>query len=43
MTNSTDVKMTRLGCKVDLISERHIRVKDEAKIANRNGLELYHC
>ena len=36
MTNSTDVsyaKMTRFGYRVDLIRERHVRVKDEAKIA----------
>ena len=34
MTNSTDVsdmKMTRFGYRVDLIRERHVRVKDEAK------------
>ena len=38
MTNSTDVsdvKMTRFGYRVDLISERHVSVKDEAKIASR--------
>ena len=39
MTNSTnvsDVKMTRFGHRVDLIRERHVRVKDEAiKIASR--------
>ena len=38
MTNSTDVsdvKMTRFGYRIDLISERHVRVKDEAKIASR--------
>ena len=38
MTNSTDVsdmKMTRFGYRVDLIRERHVRVKDEAKIASR--------
>ena len=38
MTNSTDVsdvKMTRFGNRVDLIRERHVRVKDEAKIASR--------
>ena len=38
-TNSTDVsdvKMTRLiGNRVDLFRERHVRVKDEAKIASR--------
>ena len=36
MTYSTDVsdmKMTRFGYRVDLIRERHVRVKDEAKIA----------
>ena len=34
MTNSadvSDVKMTRFGYRVDLIRERHIRVKDVAK------------
>jgi len=38
MTNSTDVsdvKMTRFGYRVDLVEERHVRVKDEAKIASR--------
>ena len=38
MTNSTDVsdmKMTRFGYRVDLIRERHVRVKDEAKIVSR--------
>ena len=38
MTNSTDisdVKMSRFGYRVDLIRERHVRVKDEAKIASR--------
>ena len=38
MTNSTDVsdmKMTRFGYRVDLIRERHVRVKNEAKIASR--------
>ena len=38
MTNSTDVsdmKMTRFGYRVDLIRERHVGVKDEAKIASR--------
>ena len=38
MTNSTDVsdvKMTRFGNRVDLFRERHVRVKDEAKIASR--------
>ena len=41
MTNSTDVsdmKMTRFGYRVDLIRERHVRVKDEAKIASRDGM-----
>ena len=40
MTNSTnvsDVKMTRLEYRVDLIRERHVRVKDEAKIASRGS------
>ena len=39
MTNSTDVsdmKMTRFGYRVDLIRERYVRVKDEAKIASRD-------
>ena len=27
--------MTRFGYRVDLIRERHVRVKDEAKIASR--------
>ena len=40
MTNSTvvsDMKMTRFGYIVDLIRERHVRVKDEAKIvSNKN-------
>ena len=31
--------MTRFGYRVDLIRERHVRVKDEAKIASR-GTEL---
>ena len=38
MTNSTDVsdvEMTRFGQRVDLIKERHVRVKNEAKIASR--------
>ena len=38
MTNSTDVsdvEMTRFGQRVDMIEERHVRVKDEAKIASR--------
>ena len=38
MTNSTDVsgvEMTRFGQRVDLIKERHGRVKDEAKIESR--------
>ena len=38
MTNSTDVldtKMTRFGYRVDLIRERHVRVKDEAKTVRR--------
>ena len=38
MTNSTDVsnmKMTRFRYRVDSIRERHVRVKDEAKIASR--------
>ena len=42
MTNSTDVsdmKMTRFGYRVDLIRERHVRVKDEAKIASRGTAE----
>ena len=38
MTNSTgvsNVKMTRFGNRVDLFRERHVRVKDEAKITSR--------
>ena len=38
MTNSinvSDMKMARFGYRVDLIRERHVRVKDEAKIASR--------
>ena len=38
MTNSTDVsdvKMTSFGYRVDLIRERHVRVKDEVNIASR--------
>ena len=38
MTNSTDVsdvKMTRFGYRVNLIRERHVRVKGEAKIASK--------
>ena len=38
MANSTDVsdmKMTRFGHRVDLISERYVGVKDETKIASR--------
>ena len=35
LTDVSDVKMTRFGYKVDLIRERHVRVKDEAKIASR--------
>ena len=38
ITNSTDVsdvEMTRFGQRIDLIRERHVRVKDEAKIASR--------
>ena len=31
----SDVKMTRFGYRVDLIRERNVRVKDEAKIAHR--------
>ena len=41
MTNSSDVsdgKMTRFGYRVDLIIERHVRVKDETEI----GM-IYHC
>ena len=37
MTNTTDVsdvEMIRFGQRVDLIRERHVRVKDEAKIAS---------
>ena len=38
MTDSTDVsdvKMTRFGNRVYLFRKRHVRVKDEAKIASR--------
>ena len=45
MMNSTDVsdmKMTRFGYRVDLIRERHVRVKDEAKIASRET-DWYEC
>ena len=38
MTNSTDVsdmKIAGFGYIIDLIRERHVRVKDEAKIASR--------
>ena len=41
MTNSMDVsdmKMTRFGYRVDLIRKRHVRVKDEAKIARKSQL-----
>ena len=31
----SDVKITRFGHRVDLIRERHVRVKDEANIASR--------
>ena len=34
-TNVSDMKMTRFGYRVDLIRERHARVKDEAKIVSR--------
>ena len=34
-TNVTDMKMTRFGYRVDLIRERHVGVKDEAKISSR--------
>ena len=35
-TDVSDVEMTRFGNRVDLIRERHFRVKDEAKIASRD-------
>ena len=38
MTDSTDVsdvKMTRFGNRVYFFRKRHVRVKDEAKIASR--------
>ena len=41
MINSTDVsdmKMTRFGYRVDLIRERNVRVKDEAKIVSRDDI-----
>ena len=34
-TNVSDVKMTRFGYRVDLIREKHDKVKDEAKIVSR--------
>ena len=34
-TDVSDVKMTRFGYRVDLIRERHVRVKDEAKVVSR--------
>ena len=40
MTNSTDVsdvEMTKYGQKVDVIRERHVRVKDETKIVSREN------
>ena len=41
MTDSTDVsdmEMRRFGYRVDLFRERHVRVKDEAKIASRDDI-----
>ena len=35
LTDVSDVKMIGFGYRVDLIRERHVRVKDEAKIASR--------
>ena len=35
LTDVSDMKMTRFGHRVDLIRERHVRVKDEAKIVSR--------
>ena len=35
LTDVSDMKMTRFGYRVDLIRERHVRVKDEAEIASR--------
>ena len=47
MLNSTDIsdmKMTSFGYRVDLIRERHVRVKDEAKIESRGtDLDDKHC
>ena len=43
MTDSTDVsdvKMTRFGNRVYLFRKRHVRVKDEAKIARRRHVVL---
>ena len=43
MTDSTDVsdvKMTRFGNRVYLFRKRHVRVKDEAKIASRGTDKL---
>ena len=34
-TDVSDVKITKFGYRVDLIREKHVRVKNEAKIANR--------
>ena len=43
-TNVSDVEMTRFRQRVDLIRERHVRVKDEAKIASRGtDCGWYHC
>ena len=35
LTDVSDVKMTRFGNRVYLFRERHVRVKDKAKIASR--------
>ena len=35
LADISDEKMTRFGCRVDLIRQCHVRVKDEAKIASR--------
>ena len=36
LTDVSDVKMTKFEYRVDLIRERHVRVKDDAKIASRD-------
>ena len=36
LTDVSDVKMTRFGNRVYLFRKKHVRVKDEAKIATKN-------